>query len=259
MFLFLTIGFYGLAQVKLVTAAGDGDGLPGPARVLARYHGDPARSMLHHVLDPALSATDPTRMFDALGASDAERSDRRREILAWVERGALKDEWHMVAPAFTGETTCGACHSTRMDGDRRRLKADVPLETYEQVAVFARPATGMSIADLATSSHNHLMGFAIVALVTSWIFIHTRWRGPIVRLLVLASFGGAAVDVACWWLTREVGHPFEYGVILGGGMFGAAVMGMAVLSLDELCLKGRVGRLAAPIVRALRLGARDPS
>jgi hypothetical protein len=258
-FLFLVIGFYGLAQVKLVTATGDGDSVPGPARVFARYHGDPTRSVLHHVLDPALSPTDPTRMFDALGSNETERSDRRREILAWVERGAIRDEWHTVAPTFTGESTCGACHSTRMDGDRRRVKADIPLETYEQVAEFAKPATGMSIHDLATSSHNHLIGFAIVALVTSWIFTHTLWRGAIVRLLVLASFGGAAIDVACWWFTRSVGHPFEYGVILGGGLFGGAVMGMAILSLDELCSNGRLGRLVAPVVRALRVGSRDPS
>ena len=258
-FLVLLLGFYGLAQIKLVTSAGGGGGLPGPARVLARYHGDPARSLLHHVLDPTLSATDPMRMFDALGSSEAERSDRRRTILGWVERGALKDEWHMVAPTFTGESTCGACHSTRTDGDKHRLKADVPLETFEQVARFAKPAAGMSIHDLATSSHNHLIGFAVVALLASWIFTHTRWRGPIVRLLVLASFGGAAIDVACWWLTRAIGHPFEYGVILGGGAFGASVMGMTVLSLDELCLGGRLSRLAAPLVRALHLGMRVPS
>ncbi len=196
-------------------------------------------------------------MFGALGSTDAERSDRRREILSWVERGAPKDEWGSVAPTFTGESTCGACHSTKTDGERRRVRSDLPFETYEQVAVFARPGSGMSIHDLATSSHNHLMGFALVALVTSWIFIHTRWRGAIVRVLVLASPTGAALDVACWWLTRGLGHPFEYGVIVGGGVFGAAVMGMALFSLDELCCGGRVGRLVAPLVHALRLGTRD--
>lgn len=253
-FLGLLLAFYGLAQVKLVHAVGGGDSIPGAGRVLARYHGDPARSRLHHVLDPTLSANDPTRMFDALGSREEERSARRGKILAWVERGAPRDEWHTVSTIFTGESTCGACHSARQDGDRQRLKADVPFESFEQVVKFARPGTGMSVHELATSSHNHLIGFAIVALMTSWAFTLTRWRGPLVRTLVLLSFGGAAVDVSCWWLTRAFGHPYEYGVILGGGAFGAAVLAMALLSLDELVLDGRTGRFIAPLARALHLG-----
>ena len=258
-FLLLVLGFYALAQVKLVTAVPDEHGFPGPATVLVRYHGDPAQSIFHHVLDPELSTNDPKRMYDALGAIDAERSAARIRVLAWVEAGAPRKGWTDVAPLFTGEATCGACHSTRLDGGKPRAKSDLPLESFEQAAPFARPGGGMSIHELSTSSHNHLMGFAVVALLTSWIFTRSRWRGPIVPILVLGSFAGAAIDVASWWLTWSAGDPFQYGVILGGASFGVATMSMVVLSLDELWNGGRVGVLVARPVVALRLGKLEPT
>jgi len=258
-FLLLMMGFYALAQVKLVTAVADDHGFPGPAKVLARYHGDPTQSALHHVLDPALATDDPKRMYDALGSSDAERSAARSRVLAWVDAGAPRKGWTDVAPLFTGEATCGACHSTRLDAGRPRAKSDLPFESFEQAVPFARPGGGMSIHELSTSSHNHLMGFAVVALLTSWIFTHSRWRGPIVSMLVLGSFVGAAIDVASWWLTWSAGDPFQYGVILGGASFGVATMGMVALSLDELWIGGRVGALIARPVVALRLGQREPT
>ena len=72
LFLVLLVGFYGLSQVKLITAVGEGGGYPGAREVLVKYHGDPTRSLLHKVLDPTRPKSDPKNMYQYLGGSDAD-------------------------------------------------------------------------------------------------------------------------------------------------------------------------------------------
>jgi len=253
LFLVCLLASYALAQVKVVTAVGGGR-FPGPAAVLAKYHGDRANSRLHAVLDPRRSATDTKRMYDHLGATDDERAGNRVKVLAWVEAGAPASGWAALETIFSGDSTCGGCHSTK---DETRTRRDLPFERLDQVAPFAEPDEGMSLADLTTSSHNHMFGFSVVALLVSLIFTATRWRGPLVPLLVATSFLGALLDVASWWLTKAWGSPFHLLVIAGGAAFGGSVSAMIVLSLDELWLHGAAGRRLAPLVAALRLGRRE--
>ena len=259
LFLLSVFGFYGLAQTKLVTTVARG-GLPGPADVLVRYHGDPSRTRLHRVLDPTRAADDPQRMYPYLGASEAECEARRAEVLAWATAGAPREGWAAVAPVFTGDLTCGMCHSKRpTDEGKPRTRADLPFDTYEQVVAAAQLDTGMALGDLLTSAHNHAFGFAVLSLLVAWIFTATAWRGPIVPLLVSGAFVGALLDVACWFLTKFVGAPFQYGVMLGGGLFAASVACMALLSFDELALRGRLARVLSPVTAALRLGRSGPA
>lgn len=254
LFLVCMLAFYALAQVQVFTAVGGGS-FPGPAVVLAKYHGDRKHSRLHVVLDPRLPTSDPKRMYDHLGATDEDRAAQRTRVLAWVEAGAPEAGFEALAPLFAGDATCGGCHSTK---DETRTKRDLPFERYDQVAPFAAPDEGMSLADLSTSSHNHMFGFAVVALLVSTIFTATRWRGPLVPLLVASAFLGALVDVGAWWLTKAYGSPFHLLVIAGGAAFGGSVLTMAVLALDELWLRGALGRALGKPLAALRLGRREP-
>ena len=257
LFLLALLVFYGLSQVQLIVAVGGGTGYPTPHDVLVKYHGDPTRSRFHKVLDPSLALSDPKNMYQHLSPETLARAALRKKILAWVEDGMPKSEWPAVQRTFTSTEACAFCH--RVAGEPEPAKPDLPLETYEQVVAAAGPDTGMSSHDLATSSHNHAMGFAVVALLASLAFTATRWRGPVVPLLVLGSFLGSTLDVASWWLTKSLGHPWEFGVLAGGGLFGACSMTMVVLALDEMWLRGRVGALVEPVVRAARLGRRDPA
>ena len=50
----LVLGFLLLAEVNLFTHVGAGAGPPTPREVLVKYHGDPDRTLLEMVLDPAL-------------------------------------------------------------------------------------------------------------------------------------------------------------------------------------------------------------
>jgi hypothetical protein len=251
------LGFYGLAQVQLLLNVGGG-AWPGPSAVLRRYHGDPTRSTLHHVLDPTLATEDPKRMYGFLADTDEERESRRTAILAWVEAGTKRDGYEAVRPVFEGEATCGLCHSAKPDpSGARRARADLPFDTYEGVLAAARPDSGMSWAELGTTSHNHLFGFMVGALLVGWAFTGTRWRGPLVPGLVALTFVGAFVDVASWWLTKRHGAPWHLFVMGGGASFGIGLGSMAVLALDEVWLASALARLVEPILRALRLGRRE--
>jgi hypothetical protein len=258
LFLLGIVGFYGLAQATLTLAVGGGR-WPSPADVLHRYHGDPTKSMLHQVLDPSRGIDDPRRMYPFLGTSDAELVERRAAILSWVEAGATREGYAAVRPVFEGEMTCGLCHSTKPDAEgHRRAKADLPFESYEQVLAAARPDRGMPWADLAKTSHNHLFGFLVAALLVSWAFTATRWRGPLVPALVTMTFLGALVDVAAWWATKRSGAPWHLAIMAGGAAFGASLTAMAVLALDELWLRSTLGRAVAAILRPLGLGRLEP-
>jgi hypothetical protein len=254
LFLLGLLAFHGLTQVQSALAVGGVAG-PSPADVLHRYHGDPTKSVLHVVLDPALDVNDPKRMYAFLGASDEEMRDRRAAILGWVEGGATREGYAAVRHVFEGELTCALCHSTKPDAEGNpRARRDLPFEGYEQVLAAARPDRGISPADLGTTSHNHLFAFLVGALLVSWAFTGTRWRGPVVPLLVAAAFVGALVDVASWWLTKRHGAPFHLVVMAGGAAWGGSVATMAVLTLDELWLRSSVGRVLAAVLRPLRLG-----
>lgn|GEM_PF-2241341 len=256
-FLVVLLGFYAAAQVQLWLAAGGG-AFPGPREVLVRYHGDPLRSRLHLALDPARAETDPKRMYLWLGETEDERAAAHRRVLGWVEAGAPRARWGEVAPVFTGAKTCGSCHARGTDAEGlARAKADLPFETWDDVAPSAERGAGMPLGELATTTHNHLFGFATLALLVSWIFTATRWRGPLVPLLVGAASVGIVVDVGAWWLTRAFGAPFHLAVMFGGALFGGAVVAMIVLALDEVALGGVLARLLRSPLVALRLARRD--
>ena len=244
--------FYGLAQLKVITTVGGGTEIPGPEAILHRYNGDPMKTRLHQVLDPGRRDGDPLRMYGWLGADDAERATNRALVVSWIEHGATQAEWPNVAPVFG---KCQSCHSSTAEGTGTR--SDLPFERQDQVLPFTRGDDGLAFADLATTSHNHLFGFLVGSLLVSTVFGLSRWRGPVVTLLIVGATGGALVDVGAWWATKWWGSPFHLVVFAGGAAFGACLMAMAALAFDELALGGRLGGLLERPLRALRLGRRE--
>lgn len=246
------LAFYLLAQVKVVSAVGGGERIPGVSDILWRYHGDPLKTKLHHVLDPSLAETDSKRMSGWLGVEEPERAANRALLLGWVERGAKESEWDTVAPVFG---KCTSCHSVNAEGSG--VRRDLPFDRWVDVLPVTRGSDGIPFGELATTSHNHLFGFLVASLLVSTIFGATRWRGPLAASLVVGAFAGALVDVASWWLTKWYGAPWHWFVFLGGLVFGLCLTGMAALALDELVLRGRVGRLLERPLARLSLARRD--
>lgn len=244
--------FYGFAQLKVITTVGSGTEIPGPSAILRRYHGDAAAPKLVQVLDPKLPETDARRMYGWLGTEEPERVTNRALLLGWVERGAKAAEWGTVSPVFA---KCTSCHSTTAEGTGTR--PDLPFDRYADVLPVVRTDDGMAFSELATTSHNHLFGFLVGALLVSLIFGLTRWRGPLASLLILGAFAGGIVDVLSWWATKYWGAPFHLLVFAGGAAFGLCLAGMSVLALDELLLRGRLGSLLEKPLLKLRLARRE--
>jgi hypothetical protein len=226
-FVLLIFGFQLAAQANLWVQDGGGE-LPTPRDVLEKYHGRAGATKLHKVLDPALPKDDPHAMWPFLGDGPAEQAAGRALVLGWVDAGAPVERWPEVAEIFTGGLTCGQCHAP---GGQ---KANLPFTTYEQVKVVTEPDRGMPWPDLLVSAHNHAFAFAVLALLLSLGTAFTPFLGRLRFLLVAGSFAGAALDVACWFLTKAFGAPFHLGVLAGGGLFGVSTAAMAALLLLEV-------------------------
>jgi hypothetical protein len=201
--------------------------------VLWKYHGRPGFSRLERVLDAALPRTDEHAMWPYLG-EEGEIAPRREAITSWIREGAPESGWPALEGIFRGDTTCGQCH---VPGGK---KEDLPFETYEQVLPLTRPDEGMAAAPLLVSAHNHLFAFSVLALILSVAVGFSPALGRARALLVLGAFLGCGLDIASWFLTKAIGSPFHFGVILGGALFGLATTGMGLLVLDEVAWRGKV-------------------
>ncbi|MDA1194666.1 MAG: hypothetical protein O2894_05730 [Planctomycetota bacterium] len=233
----LVLGFALLAQANLWYQVSGGTP-PSADQVLVRYHGDPDRTRLDDVLDPVAhpDADDAHNMWQFLGGdgwNDPTTQTNRTTILTWVRAGAPESGWQSVAPIFTGMGMCGDCHAAGGP------KADLPLTTYAHVFPLAQPGGRYPLGPLLISAHNHLFGFAVLALLLSVGVGFTRAPARLRALLILAASGGAALDIAGWFLTRAWGAPFQFMVMLGGGLFGISSVLMALAILHEAALGGR--------------------
>ncbi len=236
-FALLILGFGLLAQVNLWVQDGGGSA-PGPEQILWKYNGKPDSTKLHMVLDPALPEDDDHAMWPFLGATPAEIETRRKQIFDWIDAGAPNDDVFKstLRPIFAGEETCGQCHAP--DG----TMASLPFEYYDEVLVVAQPDRGMPLGQLTISAHNHLFGFAVMALLLSLGLCMTRVGGRLRTVLILAAFVGPALDIGSWFLTKYVGAPFHLTVMAGGALFGLSTMAMALLILaDALRLRSDGG------------------
>lgn len=237
LFALLILLFVLLSQANLWFQVGGGS-LPGPEQVLWKYHGKPSATRLHRVLDLSLSEKNPHNMSQFVGgATPEERAALVRRILGWVDAGAPRPAagtppvgWDDVAPIFTGHETCGQCHVAG------GVRADLPLDTYERVQAVAAPDMGVPWGALLISAHNHFFVFAVAALLLSLLLTFTGLGGLPRTLLILAAFGGPVLDVGGWLLTKQLGAPFHWLVMAGGGMFGGALATMALVIAWEAFL-----------------------
>ncbi len=85
------------------------------------------------------------------------------------------------------------------------------LETAEEI-VLPKP-----VKELIITTHNHLLGLAAIFGIVGFLFLHTGYGSPRMRLVVavdpllslVLTFGGI-------WLTRFFGEAFAFLVLMGG-------------------------------------------
>lgn len=230
----LVLGFALLAQANLWFQVAGGTP-PTPEKVLTRYHGDPDRSRLDEVLDGEAHPgyDDPKNMWQYLGGEsweDPTTQENRKTITDWIDAGATEEGFAPVKTILTDENLCGACH---LPGG---TKGDLPFDTYEAVVPLTKPGGKYPLGTLLISAHNHLFGFAVLALLLSLGACGTGLPGRLRALLILGASGGAALDIAGWFLTRAWGSPFHLMVMTGGGLFGLCTTVMALVVLHEAVL-----------------------
>ncbi len=253
LFMLSLIYFYVHAQWTLWTVVGQND-VPTAERVLEKYHGARETSRLESVLDPGRSDEDELAMYPYLGDDRVDAQTHRARydsIVAWVRGGATRAGWADVKPIFENPKLCLACHAPGGDME------GAPLVTYEDVTRFTTFDAGPSVAHLNKLSHSHLAGFALLAVVTSLLFTRTRYRMLVAAPLFVGAAIGPMLDVTGWWLTKFHGMPWPWLVIVGGALFGVSVLVMAILTLDELWLRGLLGRALGAIARPIGLRIRD--
>jgi len=102
----------------------------------------------------------------------------------------------------------------------------------EIAALYTGP--GVNLTTLISLAHIHLLGLFSVFTVVGFVFLHSTLSVGTRVFWSALPYAAFIVDVACWFLTKEVGFVFVWGVIGGGFVFILALGVMILVSLFQL-------------------------
>ncbi|MBI1415638.1 MAG: hypothetical protein GC146_00275 [Limimaricola sp.] len=198
----ITLGLgYVFAMIQVYETHAGLDGNPGinANDIAIAYSGNVNTSRLTTALLGPMSGNAPSR--------------ERRAIMDWATDGADKAQYEASIKTII-DNRCLRCH----DGS----EAGAPLMvTYEQLAEFAKPDTGMSLATLVRVSHIHLFGMTFIFFIMGFIFSHARVRPAWLKhVAMIGPFAMMITDIGSWYLTKL--NPEFAWIIIGSG----AIMGM---------------------------------
>jgi len=188
--------------------------------------GNPMLSVNDLIIAYSGSKSD-TRLESALKGPMANMlpSNEKAEIIAWVRRGAKKEDYAVVEKIV--EQRCSACH----DGSNPHIPK---LLGHENIAKVAEMDTGMDIFTLIRVSHIHLFGLTFIFFIIGTIFCHAYLKYKWLKCLILIlPFFSILCDIASWYLTK-VYTPFAYVVIISGGLMGMSFAAQALISLYQM-------------------------
>lgn len=195
----LGLGYvFAMLEVYTVHAGLDGNAGLNANDIAIAYSGNPNNNQLQTALTGPMSGMAPSR--------------ERRAIMDWASDGADKTLFESeIKPIL--ENRCMRCH----DGS----KAGAPkFDSYESVAQFAKPDTGMSLDTLVRVSHIHLFGMTFIFFIMGLIFSHAYVRPVWFKALVIAvPFISMIGDVGSWYLTK-VNSGFAWIIIMSGALMG---------------------------------------
>ena len=191
----ITLGLgYAFAMVEVyISHAGlDGNAGLNANDIAIAYSGNPNNNQLQTALTGSMSAMAPSR--------------ERRAIMDWASDGADKTQFETeIKPII--ENRCMQCHDGSKAGASR-------FDSYNAVASFAKPDTGMSLSALVRVSHIHLFGMTFIFFIMGFIFSHAYVRPAWLKALAIATpFVCMITDVGSWYLTK-INTGFELNVPL---------------------------------------------
>ncbi len=211
---------YMFAMIYIFESHAGRDGKPGLSvqDLIIAYSGSKKATRLESALKGPMAGMLPT----------AERD----EIIAWVRRGAKRDEYSaQVQPIL--EKRCYACH----DGSNPHIPK---LKGYENLMKKVQLDTGMDIFTLVRVSHIHLFGITFIFYIVGSIFCHAYLRCLWLKsLIILTPFVAIIMDIGSWYLTK-VFPPFAWVVMVSGVFMGLAFAIEWLVSMYQMWFYHRV-------------------
>jgi hypothetical protein len=179
----------------------------------------------------------PSPLVAALESGHPEElsEPERSALLQWLSGDRVSQDYDNLdlgenAPSEIIAFNCLDCHTRDASGEGTR--ADIPLDYWDDIRGIAyskdiQPA-GKNI--VAMSQHTHAPTMAVILLVLGILGICTRFSLRFIGFVMFASGTGLMVDMAGWWITRELAW-FAYAVVAGGAIYaiGTSIIGFCII------------------------------
>lgn len=135
--------------------------------------------------------------------------------------------------AETFDLYCSTCHSP---GGPDAQARKIPLNSFETADAFCHEDRGMSMKQLALTTHVHLLGFSVLFAMTGFLFSLTSWPTWIRIIFVPATLAFQVAEIACWWLAKT--HvAYAYGIFYLGGLIGISLGVQIIGTLIDLIIR----------------------
>ena len=140
-----------------------------------------------------------------------------------------KKQW-MALVGNIIEIRCARCHAEGKSAGR------IHIDEYKTVMDYIPPekSGGMSLAQLAQTTHVHLLGFSMLYGLMGLIFAFTSYPAPVRLFLAPLPLIAQVADISFWWLTARVDPVFAFGVLAMGGVVGPCLSLQIVLSFWDM-------------------------
>lgn len=197
----ITLGLgYAFAMIQVYQTHAGLDGKSGITAndIAIAYSGNANANRLQTALLGAMSANAPSK--------------ERRLLMDWAADGADKAQYDQTIKPLV-DNRCMRCH----DGTEPSAPA---IGTYDALAEFTKPDTGMSLATLVRVSHIHLFGMTFIFFILGFIFSHARVQPTWAKSVVVATpFVMMVTDIGSWYLTK-LNTGFAWIIIVSGALMG---------------------------------------
>ena len=184
----------------------------------------------------------PSPLISSLesGHPDTIEDYERTALLDWLTGDRVSLDYDNLdlgdlAPSEIIAVSCLDCHTRSASGDG--ASPDVPLEYWDDIRSLAdsKDIQPSPLGIVATSQHVHAPMMAIVMLILASLSVMTRFSNRFIGLIVFAAGFGLLIDMAGWWIAREVAS-FAYAIVIGGGLYAAGTTVIGTLILLECVL-----------------------
>lgn len=179
----------------------------------------------------------PSPLIEALesGHPDTIEDYERSALLDWLTGDRVSLDYDNLdlgdlAPSEIIAVNCLDCHTRSSSGTD--ANPDVPLEYWDDILKLAdsKDIQPSPVGIVATSQHVHAPMMAIVMLVLASLCVMTRFSIRMIGMIIFIAGFGLLIDMASWWIAREVSS-FAYAIVIGGGLYaiGTTLIGCLIL------------------------------